>query len=146
MTQPKYKIKPIQLKKAKELGVTIAPARNPNKKLDVFIGDKRIASIGANVSKTKGKPMMDYASYLQEEGKTIANKKRDSYLKRHSTDPKRDKKTGAPSKSFYADEILWGKPKDNINIKEVRTFDKYKSKVVKNEKEKEKKKVKKKKK
>jgi len=95
-----YKIKPLQRKKAKALGVTIKPSSNPKKKLDVYIKDengkkKKIASIGAI-------GYMDYASYIQEKGKEVANKRRNSYRARHKgEEQKRD------SPGFWAWHILW---------------------------------------
>ena len=133
-----YKIKKLQRDKASELGLTIKPSTNPNKKLDVFIDKKRVASIGANISTIKGKPMMDYATYLKEDKKK-AEYRRENYIKRHSKEPKIDNK-GRPSKSFYSDEILWGKKKDNIN--NTKPLQKYK-KVVKDKQEKKEKKIKK---
>ena len=130
-----YKIKQLQKDKAKELGVTIAPSQNPEKKLDVFIGEKKVASIGANKSMIKGKPMMDYASYKIEKP-TIAERRRENYIKRHSKEPKRDSK-GKFTKSFYSDELLWGKKGDNIN--NISAFKKYKSDVLKKEEDKKKK-------
>jgi len=55
-----YRIKPIQRKKARALGVEIKPSTNPKKKLDVFKGGKKVASIG-------GKGYKDYATYLEME-------------------------------------------------------------------------------
>lgn len=123
-----YKIKKLQLDKAKELGVQILPSDNPNKKVDVFIEGKKIVSIGANKSKIKGKPMMDYASYLKSDP-TKAEQRRKNYIERHSKEPKIDKKTGRPSKSFYSDEILWGKKKDTINKGVIKNLNKLKKEV-----------------
>ena len=93
-----YQIKDIQRKKAKREGVTIKPSKNPKKKLDVFKKDKKVASIGATGYK-------DYATYMKEDGKDVAEKKRKNYLKRHSKEPKT--KDGKKTNSYYADTILW---------------------------------------
>lgn len=93
-----YQIKDIQRKKAKREGVTIKPSKNPKKKLDVFKKDKKVASIGATGYK-------DYATYMKEDGKDVAEKKRKNYLKRHSKEPKT--KDGKKTNSYYADKILW---------------------------------------
>tara|TARA_R100000149_G_C5809306_1_gene93224 strand:+ start:120 stop:566 length:447 start_codon:yes stop_codon:yes gene_type:complete len=134
-----YKIKQLQKDKARELGVTIAPSKNPEKKIDVFIGDKKVASIGANKSMVKGKPMMDYATYKIQKP-SIAERRRENYIKRHSKEPKRDEK-GKFTKSFYSDEILWGKKNDDVNT-EIKAFKKYRNEVLKKEQEKKKKKEK----
>ena len=109
-----YKIKKLQVDKANELGVKIRPSTNKNKKLDVYIRDKKIYSIG-------GAGYNDYATYIKDKNvsKEDAEKRRVSYIARHSKEPKIDK-DGEYTKSLYADEILWGKRKDNINSSEIR--------------------------
>jgi len=93
-----YKIKPLQFQKAKAEGVEIKPSTTRKKKIDVFKDGKKVASIGAMGYK-------DYATYLQELPKAEADKKRKSYLARHSKEPKR--KNGKKTNSYYADVILW---------------------------------------
>ena len=93
-----YKIKPLQFKKAKAIGVTIKPSTNKKKKIDVFKNDKKVGSIGAM-------GYMDYASYIERDGLKKANQKRQAYLKRHSKEPKM--KEGKRTNSYYADKILW---------------------------------------
>ena len=129
-----YKIKKLQRDKAKELGVSILPSKNPNKKVDVFISNTKIASIGANKSSVKGKPMMDYATYKQDQP-AIAEKRRKNYIERHSKEPKTDDK-GRPSKSFYSDEILWGKKGDTINKGVIKNLNKLKKQIKEKEKKK----------
>jgi len=90
-----YNIKPIQKTKARKLGVEIKPSTNKKKKLDVFKGGKKIASIGAM-------GYMDYASYIKDKGKEIAEKKRAAYKARHKGE---EKKIGSPG--YYAWFILW---------------------------------------
>ena len=109
-----YKIKKLQTDKANELGVKIRPSTNKNKKVDVYIRDKKIYSIG-------GAGYKDYATYIKDKNvsKEDAEKRRVSYIARHSKEPKIDK-DGEFTKSLYADEILWGKRKDNINSSEIR--------------------------
>ena len=108
-----YKIKKLQLDKAKELGVEILRATNPNKKLDVFIKGKKVSSIGANKSIDPKKPMNDYATYLQKLPQKEAEKKRMGYVNRHKKEPKI--KDGQYTPSFYADELLWGKKGQAVN-------------------------------
>ena len=94
-----YKIKDLQLQKAKKLNVTIKPSTNKKKKVDVYNKDgKKIASIGATGYK-------DYATYLTILPKKEADKKRKNYLARHSKEPKM--KDGKRTNSYWADKILW---------------------------------------
>jgi len=87
-----YSILPYTKRQAKRIGVTVKPSSNPEKKLDVFEGNK-VASIGdINYS--------DYAHYLQEKGKTFADERRRLYHIRH----KNGKKGTA---GYYASVLLW---------------------------------------
>ena len=95
-----YRIKPIQRKKARALGVEIKPSTNPKKKLDVFKGGKKIASIG-------GKGYKDYATYLEMEEKGrvprgTAKMHQEAYKARHEAD-----RSVYGSNGYYADKILW---------------------------------------
>ena len=98
-----YKIKPLQLKNAKKIGVEIKPSTNKRKKIDVFKDGKKVGSIGAMYP--DGKPYKDYATYLTLLPKKEADKKRSNYLKRHAKEPKM--KDGKRTNSYYADVILW---------------------------------------
>ena len=90
-----YTIKPRQKRAAKRLGVTIKPSTTANKKLDVYLGDKKISSIGdINYN--------DYATYLKSNGLKYADNRKRLYKIRHE---KTRKVVG--SKSYYADQILW---------------------------------------
>ena len=94
-----YKIKPLQRKKAKALGLTIKSSTNKKKKVDVFNKEgKKVGSVGAQ-------GYMDYASYIRTIGKKEADKKRSAYLKRHAKEPKM--KDNKRTNSYYADQILW---------------------------------------
>jgi hypothetical protein len=73
---------------AKKLGVEVKPSTVKNKKLDVFKGDKKVASIGD----------IRYSDYLQHGDD--ARKKR--YKERHEKDRK-----VVGSAGYYADKILW---------------------------------------
>jgi hypothetical protein len=95
-----YKIKPLQARKAKALGVTIKPSTNPKKKIDVFKRGQLVARIGATGYK-------DYATYLEEEKKGKASKgtaetRKRLYQLRHSGEQKRKGTAG-----YYAWKILW---------------------------------------
>jgi hypothetical protein len=73
---------------AKRIGVTVKPAKNLDKKLDVFRGDKKIASIGS----------ANYEDYLQHRDE----ERRRLYRIRHQ---KYRTIKGTPS--YYSDQILW---------------------------------------
>lgn len=86
-----YHILPYTKQKAKEIGVTVKPAENPKKKIDVFKNDKKIASIGDI-------KYNDYPTYLKTNGKAFADKRRELYHTRH-------KNEGLPGK--LAKKLLW---------------------------------------
>ena len=90
-----YSIKPRQKRAAKRLGVSIKPSTDSKKKVDVYLGDKKISSIGdINYN--------DYASYIKTNGLKYADNRKRLYKIRHE---KTRKVVG--SKSYYADQILW---------------------------------------
>jgi hypothetical protein len=94
-----YKIKKIQLEKAKLINVTIKSSTSKGKKIDVFDKDgNKLASIGAIGYK-------DFATYLETDGLTVANERRKLYMARHSKEPA--KKDGKFTPSYYAKKILW---------------------------------------
>jgi hypothetical protein len=80
---------------AKKLGVTVKPSKVKNKKIDVFKGDKKIASVGDIRYK-------DFHIYKRTEGIKKANERKRLYKIRHNKDRK---KVG--SRSYYADKLLW---------------------------------------
>ena len=88
-----YKITDYSYKQAQKLGVQIKPSVKKNKKIDVFKGNKKIASIGDI-------RFFDFPSYLETKGKQYAEQRRKLYKIRH----KNDINKGA---GFYADKILW---------------------------------------
>ena len=95
-----YVISDRSFKKAKELGVTIKPSTNPEKKIDVFKNGRKIASIGA-------KGYLDYPTYLklEQRGKVpkgYADKRRRLYKVRHANDIGISNKNG-----YFANKILW---------------------------------------
>ena len=90
-----YTIKPRQKRAAKRIGVSIKASTDSKKKVDVYLGDKKISSIGdINYN--------DYATYIKSNGLEYANKRKSAYLARHE---KTRKVVG--SKSYYAAKILW---------------------------------------
>lgn len=91
----KYKITKYSKDRAKELGVTIKPSTRKNKKIDVYKDKKFICSIG-------GIGYKDYPTFLKENGKEFADKRRELYKKRHEKDRK-----VIGSNGYYAFHILW---------------------------------------
>lgn len=90
-----YQIKPAQRTRAKAIGVSIKPSKVKGKKLDVFKGDKKVASIGAL-------GMGDFETFKKTKGLEHAKARRKAYKSRHQ---KTRVKVGTPS--YYADKILW---------------------------------------
>ena len=90
-----YKILPYSFQQAKKLGVKIKSSQKKDKKIDVFKNDKLVSSIGQLGYK-------DYPTYIKEQGKTFADKRRYLYKTRHENDLS---KIGTPG--YYANKILW---------------------------------------
>jgi len=91
-----YEITKYSFDKAKKLGVTIKPSKNPLKKIDVY--DKNgqfIVSIGSSKH-------LDYPYYIRNSGIDYANERRRLYRLRHTGE---DKKKGTAG--FYAWHLLW---------------------------------------
>lgn len=91
-----YKITPWTREQANRLGVIIRPARNPDKKLDVY--DKRTGDKIATIGSSKH---MDYGQYLLQD-KQLAEERRRLYKIRHEKDRKI---IGSPG--YWADKLLW---------------------------------------
>ncbi len=89
-----YRILPYSQEQAKKLGVSIKPSKNPKKKVDVFKGQEKVASIGA----------MGYTDYphLLMKDRSEAEKRRKAYKARHVKD-----RSVEGSAGWYADRILW---------------------------------------
>jgi hypothetical protein len=83
-----YKIQKYTFDQAKKLGVEVKPSKLKNKKIDVFKGNKKIASIGDT-------RYGDFATTGDIERRRL-------YKIRHN---KTRKKVG--SKSYYTDKLLW---------------------------------------
>lgn len=86
-----YKITDYTLNKARQLGLTVIPSKKANKKIDVFRGDKYLASVGHSSYK-------DYGMYLQEGDKKQAEERKRLYHLRH-------KKKTLPER--LAGSLLW---------------------------------------
>ncbi len=88
-----YKITKYSKDQAKRLGVEIKPSTNKSKKIDVFRGKEKIATIGAIGYK-------DYPTYIQENGKAYADERRRLYRIRHKDDL-------SSGNGYWANQILW---------------------------------------
>ena len=74
-----YHITDYSFRKAKELKLTIKPSTRKDKKIDVYKNDEYITSIGNS-------NYMDYPTYILENGKEYADKRRRLYYIRHKKD------------------------------------------------------------
>tara|TARA_R100001443_G_scaffold100288_2_gene107647 strand:- start:1289 stop:1564 length:276 start_codon:yes stop_codon:yes gene_type:complete len=90
-----YKIKNLQKRNAKKIGVVIKPSTLKGKKIDVYKKGVKVASIGDRNYK-------DYATWLQTKGLAYANNRRRLYKLRH-----KKYRNVKGSASYYADKILW---------------------------------------
>lgn len=90
-----YNITSYSKEQAKKLGVEIKPSKLKNKKIDVYKGNEKVASIG-------NKNYKDYPTYMLEKGLAFANERRKLYKIRHEKDRKIKGSAG-----YYADKILW---------------------------------------
>jgi hypothetical protein len=90
-----YLITDYTKQQAKKNNLTIKPSSKPNKKLDVYDSSgKFLNSIGDSRYK-------DYPTYIKTKGKEYANKRRELYYKRHSTDGEKY------SKDWLSKILLW---------------------------------------
>lgn len=91
-----YEIKNYSQIQAKKLGVIIKPSNKKNKKIDIYdMNNNYILSIG-------DKNYSDYATYILNNGKDYADKRRKLYKIRHNKNRKKPN-----TASYYADNILW---------------------------------------
>ena len=90
-----YSITNYTYKQAKRLGLSVKPSKNTSKKLNVYKGEKKIASVGAY-------GMSNYPTYMKTHGKTYAKKRRRLYKMRHEKD--RHVKW---SRGWLSDKLLW---------------------------------------
>ena len=101
----KYVITQYSLDKIQELNqklntsdFSIKLSEDPSKKIDVFLKDKKIASIGdINLG--------DYPTYIEEKGIEFANKRRDAFYNRFRRLP--DIKDGKITNMFWSRFLLW---------------------------------------
>lgn len=90
----KYKITQYTYDRAKELGVEVKPSTNKNKKIDVYKGNQKVASIGAM-------GYLDFAHYKKIDER-LAKQRRALYKKRHE-----QTRNIVGSPAWYADQLLW---------------------------------------
>ena len=106
----KYSIKQYSLDRIKELNekldttaFSIKLSKNPSKKLDIYLYDDIIATVGA--IKKNGVPYLDYPSYIETMGKVYADRRRKLYYERHKNEP--TIKDGEVTNSWFAKYLLW---------------------------------------
>jgi hypothetical protein len=90
-----YSITKYTYKRAKQLGVTVKPSANKTKKIDVFKGSVKVASVGAL-------GMNDYPTFVKKNGMKYAQTRRRLYKIRHTKDRMKRGTAG-----YYADKLLW---------------------------------------
>tara|TARA_R110000822_G_scaffold66313_2_gene161970 strand:- start:3879 stop:4157 length:279 start_codon:yes stop_codon:yes gene_type:complete len=90
-----YNITSYTKKQARKIGVEVKPSKVKGKKIDVFKGGKKVASVGAI-------GYGDYPTFLKTKGKEYASERRRLYKLRHN---KNRSKVG--SNGYYADKLLW---------------------------------------
>ncbi len=90
-----YKITNHTKEKARKLGVEVKPSQLGKKKIDVYRGGRKVASVGHT-------DYCDYPTYRECCGTKMANARREAYKTRHE---KTRHKEGTPS--FFADKLLW---------------------------------------
>jgi hypothetical protein len=88
-----YKITTYTKDRAKQAGLEVKPSTKPNKKLDVYHQGQYIASVGDS-------RYSDYPTYLQQEGKEVAEERRRLYHLRHNRGTLRER---------LASWLLWWK-------------------------------------
>ncbi len=90
-----YKITDYTKQQASKLGVSVKPSTNKKKKIDVFKGGEKIASVGAI-------GYADFPTHMQTHGAEFAIQRRRLYKIRHSEDLKKKNSPG-----WFANKLLW---------------------------------------
>ena len=100
-----YTIKQYSMDRIQELNsklntsdFSIKLSEDPSKKIDVFLRDKIIASIG-DIN------LLDFPSFVEERGIEFANKRRDAFYSRFKRLP--DIKDGKITPMFWTRFLLW---------------------------------------
>ena len=104
-SNPKYVITQYTLDKIQELNnklntsdFSIKLSKDPSKKIDVFLKEKKIASIG-DIN------LLDFPSFIQERGIDYANKRREAFYSRFKRLP--DIKNGEIQTIWWSRYLLW---------------------------------------
>ena len=104
-SKPNYVITQYTLDKIQELNqklntsdFSIQLSENPLKKIDVFLKEKKIATIGdINLG--------DYSTFIEERGLEFANKRREAFYNRFKRLP--DIQDGKITPMFWSRYLLW---------------------------------------
>lgn len=104
-SKPTYTIKQYSMDRIQELNsklntsdFSIKLSEDPNKKLDVYLRDKKIATIG-DIN------LLDFPSFVEERGIEFANKRRDAFNSRFKRLP--DIKDGKIQTIWWTKYLLW---------------------------------------
>ena len=104
-SKPNYVITQYTLDKIQELNqklntsdFSIKLSKDPTKKLDVYLREKKIATIG-DIN------LLDFPSFIEQRGLDYANKRRDAYYSRFKRLP--DIKDGEITPMFWSRYLLW---------------------------------------
>ena len=105
LNQPKYTITQYSRDKIQELNskldtsdLSIKLSEDPSKKIDVFLKEKKLASIG-------DRALGDYPTYIEEKGMEFANKRREAFYSRFKRLP--DIKDGKIQTIWWSRFLLW---------------------------------------
>lgn len=104
-SKQQYVIKPLSMEKIQQLNqkldtdvFSIRRSTDPSKKIDVFLRDKKIATIGDSA-------LPDYPTYIKTDGLEFANKRKDAFYSRFKKLP--DIKDGKIQTIFWSRYLLW---------------------------------------
>ena len=89
--------------KLKTNAFSIQPSKDKSKKIDVYLFDKVIASIGA--IKSNGVSYLDYPNYIKIRGQEYADRRKKLYYERHANEPTIT--DGEVTNSWWAKYVLW---------------------------------------
>ena len=78
--------------------ISIEPSKNKTKKIDIFINNKKVASVGAI-------GMKDFPTHIKERGLEFANKRQKAFNNRFKRIP--NIKNGKITNMFYSRYFLW---------------------------------------
>ena len=90
-----YRLTKYTRSQAAKQGLTVKLSKVKGKKIDVFKGGEKVASIGAI-------GYGDYPTFIRTKGIDYAKKRRSAYKKRHQKN-----RTKRNTNGWYADKLLW---------------------------------------